>query len=304
MACRFDIIASGLDEQYTEDVVTAALEEIHRLDEMLSAFNPTSELSFLNAEAAVRPVIVSPDLFRLLVIARQVCEETGGAFDVTTGPLIKLWRQAEQTAKERCEEALESALEKVGMSRVHLDESINAVRFDTAGVEINLGGIGKGFAVQRAVEMLKEYGIESGMVSGGGSTVSAIGNSAEGRSWRIGIRHPSNLNERVDAVTLRDRALSHSGGVEQKDPNFEEKSEHIIDPATGRPVVPSVVSATVMADDAALADALSTAVYLRGRKLAEEYASAHPSVGIILVERVGDEDELRVCRFGGGTRDD
>lgn len=304
MACRFEITATGGDEQFVEDVVTAALTEVARLDDILSAFNPTSEVSFLNAEGASRPVVVDPDLFRLLKTAKKVWEETGGAFDTAAGQLIKLWRQAEQTEQEPEQEAVTAALEKSGMSHVHLDDLANAVYFDTPGIEINLGAIGKGFAVQRAAEILVDYQIESAFISAGGSTVFAAGVNPGEEAWHVGIRHPSKLDERVTVVTLRDKALSTSGGVQQRDPEVQERFEHIIDPVSGAQAAPAVVSATVVAADAALADALSTAFYLKGRELAEPYAASHPEVEVFLVERDGTEGEFCVTRFGGGVAND
>jgi len=274
MACEFEIIVSGEDRQGLIDIANLALDEIERLDETLSRFRPTSEVSFLNAEAARGPVIVGPDLFEILRVAKQVWRETDGAFDVTAGPLVDLWREAEQTGNPPGRQAIGEALKNVGMARVLLDDQTHAVTFDTQGVRIDLGAVGKGYAVGKAASILMEYGVESALVSGGKSTIQAIGSG-----WNVGIRHPSKLDERVAEIALHDQAMSTSGGPAQRDRDIEERFEHIIDPVTGMPARSKAASVSVIADDAMLSDALATAFYLRGRELAKRF----PEVRAIFV---------------------
>jgi thiamine biosynthesis lipoprotein len=265
MACEFEIILEGEDRQSLIDIANLAFDEVERLDQTLSCFRPTSEVSYLNAEAARRPVIVGPDLFEILRIAKQVWSGTDGAFDVTSAPLVDLWREAEKTGALPSKQAIDQSLEKVGMAHVLLDEQTHAVSFDAGGVRINLGAIGKGYAVRKAASILMDYGVESALVSGGRSTIQAIG------SWNVGIRHPSNPDERVAEIELKDQAMSTSGGPAQRDRDVEEHFEHIIDPVTGMPAQSEAASVTVIADDAMLSDALATAFYLRGRDLAQRY---------------------------------
>jgi len=288
MACEFEMILSGPDPAYLEQVADLALDEITRLDGALNCFDPASEVSYLNAYAARAPVIVEPSLFELLAVARDVSRETDGAFDITAGPLIDLWRKAERTGREPPSEAIGAALTRVGMEHVTLDESSNSIQFDREGVSINLGAVGKGYAVRRAVEIIREYGIESALVSAGKSTVYGLGTQPDGEPWRIGIRHPDRLDERVAAVEPRDEAMSTSGGPRQRDAAVEERFEHIIDPVTGRPAQTDLISATVITPDPALSDALSTAFYLRGRAFALDYCRAHEGVRALLVEAVGE----------------
>lgn len=285
MACEFEIVlpADGNDCRALADIANFALDEVENLEERFSCFRATSEVSYLNAVAAERPVIVSPDLFEVLLVAKQVWSDTDGAFDVTAGPLVGLWRKAEQTGIEPDREAIEAALKKVGMAHVLLDETTHAVRFDCEGVRINLGAIGKGYAVARASSILTEYGIENALVSGGASSIQAIGSGPDGRGWRIGIRHPSKSNRRVKTITLCDIAMSTSGGPAQRDPNVRERFEHIIDPVTGKQARSEAASVTVIARDAVLADALATAFYLRGKEFADRYCARHEGVRAVFV---------------------
>ena len=287
MACEFEIIVgSGAGSEIPPqqkrqaliDIVNLALDEIERLDETLSRFRPTSEVSFVNAEAARGPVIAGPDLFEILRFAKQVWRDTDGAFDVALGPLVDLWREAERTGNPPHAQAIGEALKKVGMGHVLLDEETHAVRFDIDGVRIDLGAIGKGYAVRKAASILVDYGIESALVSGGGSTIQAIGSG-----WNVGIRHPSKLNERVTEIELNNMAMSTSGGPAQRDRDVEERFEHIIDPATGMPAQSTAASVSVITDDAMLSDALATAFYLRGREFAEGYCREHVGIKAIFV---------------------
>lgn len=285
MACNFDIIACGEDRAALTDIANLALDEVEQLDERFNCFNPRSEVSFLNAEAARRPVVVGPDLFEILSVAKQIWEETNGAFDVTAGPIVELWRTAEQTGRPPDRQAIEHALSKVGMDCVLLEERTNAVQFRTPGIRVNLGAIGKGYAAEKAASILREYGVESALVSAGGSTIRAFGNGPEGDGFKVGIRHPSKLDERVAELTLKDQAMSTSGGPAQRDRDIEERFEHIIDPRTGHPAESTAASVTVIAGDATISDALATAFYLHGKELADRYCRSHPGIEAVFVPK-------------------
>ncbi len=294
MACNFEVIVCGDDRQYLIDVANMALDEIERLDEQLSCFRPTSEVSYLNSEAARRPVVAEPGLFHLLQVAQRVWRDTGGAFDVTLGPIIDLWREAEKIGIVPNKKAIDTAMSKVGMSHVHINPQTNSVSFDRDGVKINLGAIGKGYAVGRACDILREYNVMAGLVSGGGSSVQAYGAPPGENGWTVGIRHPSNFDERVETIQLIDQAMATSGGILQRDKAVRENFEHIIDPATGEQAAPAAVSVTAIAQNAAEADALSTAFYLRGEQLAQDYCRAHAGTSAVFVKQDTDGDQLRV----------
>lgn len=283
MACEFEIIFED-DEQGLIDIANLAFEDIARLDRELSCFNPSSEVSHLNDEAAHRAVMVTPDLFEILSVAKDIWRSSDGAFDVTAGALIELWRQAELNGIAPKKQAIEDALANVGMGSVVLDEPTHEVRFDKPGVRINLGAIGKGYAVRRAVSILQEYGVVSALVSGGGSTIQSIGR------WNVGIRHPSKLFERAAEVELSDEAMSTSGGPAHRDPNVEEHFEHIIDPKTGEAASSAAASVSVITGDAMIADALSTVFYLRGAGL----VSTYPGIRALFVDADGCIKDL-IC---------
>lgn len=286
MACEFEVIViDERDRSELVDIANLALDEIERLGVELSCFNPTSDISLLNAEAAHRSVMVGPDLFKILWTAKRVWSETGGAFDVTAGPLIDLWRAAERTGNPPDQVAIDRALCSVGMGNVLLDENTHSVRFLADGLEINLGAIGKGYAVRQAASILREYDVETALISGGGSTIQGFGPGPDGDGWHVGIRHPRKLDERVAELVLRDQAMSTSGGPAQRDRHVEETFEHIVDPVTGMSAESEAASVTVITDDAVMSDALATAFYLRGRAFADRYCSEHARIRTIFVSR-------------------
>lgn len=283
MACVFEIIFEETERQALRDIANLAFDEIQRLDRELSCFRAASEVSHLNDEAAHRAVMVTPELFDILSVAKDIWRGSDQGFDVTAGPLIDLWRNAENTGVAPDKQAVEDALENVGMGYVLLDEQTHEVRFDRPGIKINLGAIGKGYAVRQASAILREYGVTSALVSGGRSTIKSIG------SWTVGIRHPSRFDERVFEIELNDQAMSTSGGPDQRDPDVAECFEHIIDPKTGGTAQSVAASVSVITHDAMISDALSTAFYLRGAGLIDDF----PGVRAVFVDAEGRVNDIK-----------
>ncbi|MCS6862181.1 MAG: FAD:protein FMN transferase [Abditibacteriales bacterium] len=193
MATTFEIVLIGEDRDFLAAAGQEALDEVERLEEQLSVYIPTSEVSWINARAALEPVRVEPRLFDLLQLAARLCAETQGAFDITAGPLVKAWGFYRQQGVVPSAETIAQTLEQVGMRHIILDAEECTVRFDRAGVEINLGSIGKGYAVDRAVAVLKNLGVEAALIHGGHSTIYAYGAPPAAEGWVIGIRHPLSI---------------------------------------------------------------------------------------------------------------
>lgn len=262
----------------------AALDEIDRLEDQLTVYRAESEVSRLNHWAASRAVAVEENLFRLLERAAQLTEETEGAFDVTAGPLIQGWgfyrkQHRVPSAEERVE-----MLDRIGMRHVVLDPDRRSVRFSKPGIEINLGSIGKGYALDRAAELLRaEWCLAHGLLHGGHSSVYALG-SAPGnrRGWPVGIRHPWDPERRLAVVRLRDQALGTSAATFQHFEHEGRKLGHILDPRTGWPAE-GLAAASVAAATAAEADALATAFFVLGIDKAKAYCASHPGIGAVLL---------------------
>lgn len=285
MACRFEVTLPP-DNPAAVSTAGAALDEIDRLEDRLSIFRDTSELSHINKLAATGPVPVKPDLFSLLEQCRVLYDETEGAFDVTSGPLSRCWGFLKREGRIPEPHELEEARSVVGMQNLVLDSESRTARFNRPGIEINLGSIGKGYALDRIASNMRARGVSAALLSGGSSSVLAMGSGWRAEGWVVGVRHPLRKNARIAELRLWNCGMATSGGGEQYFESEGKRYSHIIDPRTGVPAE-GVAGVTVVARSAAVADALATAFYVGGRTLAERYCSSHRDVLAIVVEDVG-----------------
>jgi thiamine biosynthesis lipoprotein len=283
MATTFEVILPYGTPSAVE-AAEAALDEIDRLEAQLTVYRDSSEISALNREAASRWVPVEAGLFDLLVLCRRLSEESAGAFDVSIGALIKAWGFYRRRSRVPSDEERTAVLPRIGMSHVQLDRERRAVHYDIAGLEINLGSIGKGYALDRAALRLRqEWGVRHGLMHGGHSSVLAMGSEPGGRrGWSIGVKHPWEPSRRLAVVWLRDRALATSAATFQHLEYNGRKLGHILDPRTGWPAE-GLASATVLAPTAAEADALATAFYILGVEEARAYCTRRPEVAAVLL---------------------
>jgi thiamine biosynthesis lipoprotein len=262
----------------------AAFDLLDTLEQQLTVYRETSEVSRLNQRAFARPVRVENRLFGLLELAARIHEETAGAYDITTGALIKAWGFFRGPRRVPSEEELASARECVGMQEVILERERRSVRYLRPGLEINLGSIGKGYALDRLARFLQdEWGVARMLLHGGTSSVYARGCPPDcERGWQVGILHPWDRQRRLGRVWLRDRALGNSAATHRHLEYNGRKLGHVLDPRTGWPAS-GIASASVLAPTAAQADALSTAFYVGGVDLARPYCTSHPGIGAILL---------------------
>jgi thiamine biosynthesis lipoprotein len=282
MACRFEITLPANDQS---DIAAAneALDLIDRLEDQMTVFRETSEISYINRNAGSTAVEVEAGLFQLLLLCQELYRATGGAFDITSGPLTRCWGFLKREGRIPEPDELEAARSCVGMHNIILDCGKITVRFSHPGSEINLGSIGKGYALDRVNSLLSSRGVRSALVSGGSSSLIAIGNDGSGDDWAVGIRHPVKKNSRIAKLALRDLAMATSGSAEQYFEKDGKRYGHIIDPRSGVPAT-GILSVTVIAPSAALADGLATAFFIEGRKLAEDYCSTHPEIFVLVIE--------------------
>jgi len=291
MACEFEVRFNA--GQYQRDTETAleVLDLVETLEDQMSVFRQTSEICRINQTAARGPVEVESRLFGLLKLGMRLCRETQGAFDLTAGPLWETWGFARRAGAVPDEGRLAEALQRVGSHLVELDPSHKTIRFTREGVQLNLGSIGKGYALDRCAERLVQGGIADFLLHGGHSSVLARGSQRQPQpdpgenppgGWVVGLRHPLRPDRRLAEIRLRDRALATSGSRAQSFVHQGRRYGHILDPRSGRPAE-GVLSATVIAPEAALADALSTAFYVMGPQAALDYCRARPEIGAVLI---------------------
>lgn len=263
MGCTGTVRACGPDAAVLPGAVGAALDELDRLDRLLSHYRPASPLSRLNREAADGPVRVEPELFDLLDVCLRWSRESDGAFDVTVGPLMKAWGFFRDEGRVPGKEELARALAVVGYRHVALDREKGTVGFDRPGVELDLGGIGKGYAVDRVVDLLRRRGIASALVNLGGSSVYGLGAPPGREAWEVGIQDPTETAKIALTVSLRDRALSVSGGYARFFEQGGVTYAHVMDPRTGRPVQ-GLLSVAVLSTSATDGDALDNVLFVEG----------------------------------------
>ncbi len=279
MACRFEV-TMPLSHTNGVRVASVALDKVEQLEAQLTIFRDDSEISFINQHAAEKSVHVEASLFDLLQLSQQLAQETGGAFDITSRTLSQCWGFLRRQGRIPTLDEIAAAKAVVGSDNLLFETEARTIRFAQPGVKINLGSIGKGYALDR---IAKQYRLSNALLSAGSSSFLTIGRGA-GNGWTVGIRNPEHKERRLAIVHLRDAALSTSGSEEQFFEYEGQRYGHIIDPRSGQPA-DRVTTVSVIASSAALTDALATAFYVGGKELAEAYCATHPDVLVLLLER-------------------
>lgn len=283
MATTFEVIVP-FGNRFAQAMADAALAEIDRLEAQLTVYRADSEVSRLNARAAQSPVIVHEQLFQLLARAQQLHATTEGAFDIAMGALIKAWGFYGRQGRVPTEDQCAAALQRSGMRHVRLDPQCRSVAFDQPDVEINLGSIGKGFALDQVARLLHgHWQARRYLIHGGHSSVFARGDEPGRRDgWSVGLLDPDKPARRLTVLRLRNRGLGASAATHQHFVHDGRKLGHILDPRTGGPAE-GMRLAAVTAPTAAEADALATAFFVLGVEQAQSYCEAHPQIGAVLL---------------------
>ena len=270
------------DAQRAKTLLTSVMAEMRRIEKAYSPYIESSELSVLNREAALDAVPVSAEMWTLLAASRRVSELSNGAFDITYASAGKLYDYRE--SKKPAGAALNSAIEAINYRHVLLMRG-QRVRFSHPGVSIDLGGIAKGYAVDRCVELLREQGVTQGMVAAGGD--SRIIGDRMGRPWTVGVQNPRNEREMIALLPLEDTAVSTSGDYERY---FEEdgvRYHHIINPSNGDSAR-DVRSVTILGPEGLFTDALSTAVFVLGLDKGLGLIDELPGIDAVVVDGAGN----------------
>lgn len=263
MGTTFDIHLYAADRARADALFEAAFEEIERVEAVFSNYRPTSELARINREAAASPVVTDPEVFELLARAFAFSRMSGGAFDMTVGKLMKSWGFFRGAGRYPSGAELRRALGGTGWRRVRLDAASRTVRFTSPGVELDPGGIGKGYALDCAAKVLRGAGVRGALLSSGSSSVYALGAPPGRAGWPVRVPDPVDRSRVLSTVVLKDQSLSTSGNYEKFFRLGGRTYAHVMNPRTGRPVE-GVLQTTVVARDATDSDALSTAVFVLG----------------------------------------
>jgi thiamine biosynthesis lipoprotein len=294
MATRFEIVLMGEAPSRLRAAGEEALAEVDRLEARLSLYRPTSEIARVNARAAFEPVRVSPAVFRLLEYARQLHGETGGAFDIAIAPLVRCWGFMNNSGRVPDAAQLEQARQQSGMEHVTLDSESVSVRFDREGVMIDLGAIGKGYAIDRAADVLRDAGVMRALLHGGTSTVYGIGAPPDAEGWKVAIAGSPDESRTIATVLLRDSALSVSAVWARSFEADGKKYGHVIDPRTGHPVNNAVLAAVAL-PSATETDALSTALLVRGSEGQDAINGLRPQMRTLVMPSLDADSRVEAC---------
>ncbi len=274
--------------------IDAAFNEMERINALLNNYNSDSEVSMINRQAGLNPVLISSDTMQALQLAKKFGDISRGAFDITIGPLLELWGFAQEEAGLG---VTEPDIDSVRKAKFYVDYNAlelnsgksrndsGTARLKKRGMRIDVGAFSKGYVADRAMQVLKKNGIANALISAGG-TILALGKRPESTLWRIGIRHPRKPQSFLTVVLLTDKAVSTSGDYEKFYKKNGKKRTHIIDPRTGMPVE-KMQSVTVIAKSAVESDALSTALFVLGVDEGIDLVNRLPGVEALIVTGEG-----------------
>jgi len=304
MACQFQILLNADEQHSAAETAVQALDLVDELEEQLSIFRSESEISRVNRLAAEKPQAVSANVFQLLTLAKQIWQETNGAFDITSTPLSKVWGFHTRQSTLPLPDDITSAKQTLGCQFLQLKN--NTVSFDHSQLEINLGGIGKGYALDRCREHFASHQIENYLLHAGHSSILAHGNrknsTTKNRGWQIALRHPLIPQRHLANIWLQDHAIGTSGDANQFFYHQGKRYGHVIDPRSGWPVQ-HTLSATVISHSAAAADALATAFFVIGPDHATQYCQQHPGTSFIIATP-GDRNRVIELHIFGVEKED
>jgi thiamine biosynthesis lipoprotein len=282
MGTRVAVELWATDAARGEALITRVMDEMHRVDVLMSTYKPTSQVSIINDRAAREPVVVDADLFGLLQTALDYSRVTEGAFDITYASVGYLYDYRRHIRPD--DAAIAAALPAVDYRHVVLDPKARSVRFTQPGVRIDLGGIAKGWAVDRGIEILRAAGVERAFVTAGGDT--RIIGDRFGQPWMVGIRDPREEGKVAVRIPLSDAALSTSGDYERFFEADGVRYHHILSPSTGRPAS-AVRSVTIIGPTATRTDGLSKTIFVLGIEK-----------GMEVLDRAGDVDAIAIDKDG------
>lgn len=262
MGSRFEIAAIHQHKKNAKDALVAAIKEIDRIENLISTWKPSSQTSAINKAAGIQPVKVDREVFNLVSRAKKVSELTGGAFDISFGPLGDAWNIAGKMGRIPDTSAIDAALPLVNYQNIVLNREQQSVFLAKKGMKIGFGALGKGYSANRAKKIMVAAGIKSGLVNAGGD-LTAWGNQPNGAPWKIGIADPEKKTRYAAWLEVNEACVATSGNYEKFFEVNGVKYSHIINPQTGYPAQ-GIKSVTILCPDAELADALATSVFVLG----------------------------------------
>jgi thiamine biosynthesis lipoprotein len=284
MGTLVTITAVAKSEPVAQAAITVGFAEIHRLEELLSTWIPASELSRVNDSAGVTPVHVGPETLTIVQRGMQVAAMTGGGFNIAIGPAVDAWNVVEGQ-RIPTESELDALRPLVNLQAVHADVLAQTIFLEKAGMRIDVGGIGKGYAADQAVDALRRAGAIAGVVALSGD-IKTFGRLPDGKMFPIGIQHPRKDGSVLAWIDLQDEAISTAGDYERFFERDGVRYHHILDPLTLQPAR-GCQSVTVIAREGVWADGLDTGIFVMGAERGMKLVETLPDVEAIIVDAEG-----------------
>ncbi len=286
MGSRFEITVVAPSKQQGEAWIDLAVGEISRIEKLISSWDPNSQTSEINRMAGVQPVPVDPELFGLIKRAEGISRLTDGAFDITYASMDKIWKFDGSMTEMPSEAAIRESVARVGYSKLILDQEAHSVFLPEAGMKIGFGAIGKGYAADRAKALLMEKGVPAGIINASGD-MNTWGHQPDGKPWQVAITNPMDKLKSFGTLPISDQAVVTSGNYEKYVTFGGRRYTHIIDPRSGYPAT-GILSVTVFAPKAELADALATSVFVMGVATGIDRIDQLPGIACIIVDENGN----------------
>ncbi|WP_379936623.1 FAD:protein FMN transferase [Maribacter chungangensis] len=285
MGSRFEITVVAENALDGDKHIAEAIAEIERIEKLISSWDPNSETSKINEAAGKTPVTVSQELFDLIERSLKISKLTDGAFDISYASMDRIWKFDGSMTSMPSKEAIQHSVAKVGFQNIVLDKQHNSVFLRLPGMKIGFGAIGKGYAADKAKEVLTKKGVSSGIINAAGD-MNTWGKQPNGTAWKVALTNPMDKNKGFGMLPVTNRAVVTSGNYEKQVVFNGVTYSHIIDPRSGYPAT-DILSVTVFAPKAELADALATSVFVMGRETGLDRIDQLPQVDCIIIAEDG-----------------
>ncbi|MGO4912350.1 FAD:protein FMN transferase [Leeuwenhoekiella sp. W20_SRS_FM14] len=285
MGSRFDITVVAQNQEKADASINLAIAEITRIEKLISSWDANSQTSAINKNAGIKAVAVDVELFDLITRAISISKLTDGAFDISYASMDKIWKFDGSMTQMPDAATITASVDRVGFNKIQLDASSHTVFLPDTGMKIGFGAIGKGYAADKAKALLISKGVSAGIINASGD-MNTWGKQPDGSTWKVAITNPMNKNKVFALLPLINSAVVTSGNYEKFVSFNDTRYSHIIDPRTGYPAS-GIISATVFAPKAELADALATSVFVMGIEVGLNRINQLPNIECIIIDDTG-----------------
>ena len=285
MGSRFDITVVANSQSQADIYIDDAINEISRIESLISSWDPNSQTTLINENAGIKAVSVDSELFNLIKRAIGISDLTQGAFDISYASMDRIWKFDGSMKKMPDESEIKNSVSKVGYHNIILDDENNSVFLKLKGMKIGFGAIGKGYAADKAKELLVNKGVKAGIINASGD-MNTWGYQTNGNPWKIAVTNPLNKDHVFAMLAVDNRAIVTSGNYEKFVEFNNVRYSHIIDPRTGYPST-GVLSVSVLAPQAELADALATSIFVMGKDVGLDFINQLQNIDCIIIDEKG-----------------